>query len=92
MYNEYEVPSYQDAMIPNPAVVPPTIAVQSTVDCDVVEFQPLATKPPPNPKEVLPANDHLYLTLALMCACIVLGFNGLGMACLLPALICSALV
>ena len=38
------------------------------------------------------ANDHLFLTLALMCACCVLGVNVLGFASLLPALICSAMV
>ena len=54
------------------------------------QVQPLATQSPPT--VVLLANDHLCLTLSLMCACTLLGFNMLGMACLLPALICSALV
>ena len=93
----------QDPLLPNYQLVststfnpaPTTFTSQSTAD--TIELQPLSNQRPQQPPPALmlpkpPANDHLFLTLALMCACAVLGFNMLGMACLLPALICSALV
>ena len=66
---------------------PITLASQPTAEFQ----QPLANQQLQQP---LPrrANDHLFLTLALMCTCCVLGVNVLGFASLLPALICSAMV
>ena len=40
----------------------------------------------------LQANDHFYLTAVLMCLCLLLGFNVVGALCLMPALLCAAVV
>ena len=38
------------------------------------------------------ANDHLYLTVALIFLCLLLNCNTLGALCLIPGLICAAVV
>ena len=64
-----------------------------TSNTNVVELQPMSGQQPviqvvPRPQ----ANDHLYLTVALMLLCLLLGCNTIGALSLIPGLICAAVV
>ena len=57
-------------------------------------MQPMSGQQPVN-VQVVPkpqANDHLYLTVALMVLCLLLCCNTLGALCLVPGLISAAVV
>lgn len=65
-----------------------------------VEMQPRGNGQPPTTIQVVQApqaNDHFYFTVALICACLLCGnvtggITLFGAVCLVPALICAAVV
>jgi Mg2+ and Co2+ transporter CorA len=71
----------------------PPITAMSSNTTNVVGVQPVAGLHPNN-IQVVPrqANDHLWLTIALIFVCFMLGCNWLGALALIPGLICAAVV
>ena len=87
------LPNYQPAPYPaTPHMPPATMSQQATNNTTVVEMQPMGGQPQIVQVPPRQANDHLWLTMALMFLCLVLCCNGLGALCLMPGLICAALV
>ena len=86
------LPTYQPA--PHPPQQGPPFTSMSSNTTNVVELQPMGGQQPSTIQVVQSpqANDHLWLTMALIFLCFMLGCNWVGAACLLPGLICAAVV